>query len=54
MMAKVQLDLPDEVHFEVKEHQLKIEKETKERLSLKEVYGIVVKKGLEAIKKEKL
>lgn len=28
-MAKVQLDLPDDVHFEVREQQLKIEKETK-------------------------
>lgn len=27
--AKVQLDLPDDVHFKVREQQLKIEKETK-------------------------
>ncbi|QNF33077.1 hypothetical protein HUW51_10170 [Adhaeribacter swui] len=49
-MAKIQLDLPEEVHFEVKEQQLKIEKETKKRASLKDVYEIVIRKGLEVMK----
>ena len=51
-MAKVQLDLENEVHLDVKSYQVELERKDKKRLSLKEVYAIVVKKGLEAIKKE--
>lgn len=49
-MAKVQLDLDEKTHFKIKEYQLEIERSTKERLSLKAVYEIVIKKGLEALK----
>lgn len=51
-MAKVQLDLEDEIHLDVKIFQAKLEKHDKIRRSLKEVYGILVKKGLDCLKKE--
>lgn len=51
-MAKVQLDLEEDVHLDVKIFQAKLEKKEKVKRSLKEVYGILVKKGLECFKKE--
>ena len=51
-MAKVQLDLEEEVHLDVKIFHAQLEKQDKVKRSLKDVYGILVKKGLECFKKE--
>lgn len=51
MMAKIQLDVPNEIHIGVKQIQLGKESEGK-KVNLKEVYYEVIKKGLEAFKKE--
>lgn len=49
-MAKVQLDLEESIHLDVKTYQLELEKANKKRYPLKEVYSILVKKGLQSTK----
>jgi hypothetical protein len=47
-MAKIQLDVPNDLHLGVK--QIQLEKEGKgEKINLKELYYEVIKKGLECI-----
>jgi len=50
-MAKIQLDVPSELHVAVKQLQLKKESEGK-KINLREIYYEVIKKGLEAFEKE--
>lgn len=50
-MAKIQLDVPGEIHVGVKQIQLKKEANG-EKVNLKDVYYEVIKKGLECLKKE--
>lgn len=49
-MAKISLDVPDNLHFQMKDEQLKLEKEGK-KINLKDMYYEVIKLGLEAKKK---
>ena len=51
-MAKVQLDIEEELHLDIKILHAKIEKETKVKRSLRQTYQDLVKKGLECMKKE--
>lgn len=51
-MAKVQIDIEEELHLDIKILHAKIEKETKVKRSLRQTYQELVKKGLECIKKE--
>ncbi len=50
-MAKISLDVPDELHFVMKDEQLKLEKEGK-KVNLKDLYYEIIRLGLEAKKKE--
>lgn len=51
-MAMITLDVPNEDHFRIK--QIQLEKEMKgEKVNLKEVYYDVIKKGIEALEREK-
>ena len=52
IMAKVQIDIEEEIHLDIKILHAKIEKETKIKRSLRQTYQELVKKGLECIKKE--
>lgn len=50
-MAKIQLDVPNELHVGVK--QIQLEREGNDiKINLKELYYEVIRKGLECIKKE--
>ncbi len=51
-MAKVQIDVEDELHLDVKILHAKLEKERKVKQSLRQTYQELVKKGLECLKKE--
>jgi len=51
-MAKVQIDVEEDLHYDVKILHAKIEKENKVKRSLRQTYQELVKKGLECIKKE--
>lgn len=51
-MAKIQLDVPDDLHREIKREKINLE-DSGETLNLKELYYKVIRKGIEAIKKEK-
>jgi hypothetical protein len=51
-MAKVQIDIEEELHLDIKILHAKLEKETKKKKSLRETYQMLVKKGLESFKKE--
>ena len=46
-MAKIQLDIPDELHLELKKEQLKLEGEGK-KVNLKDLYYDIIRLGLEA------
>jgi hypothetical protein len=49
-MAKIALDVPDELHFQMKDEQLKLEKEGK-KVNLKDMYYEIIELGLKAKKK---
>lgn len=51
-MTKVQLDIDEEVHLDVKILHAQIEKRDKKKKSLKETYKVLISKGLESLKKE--
>ncbi len=51
-MTKVQLDIDEEIHLDVKILHAQIEKRDKTKKSLKETYKVLIAKGLEATKKE--
>lgn len=50
-MALITLDVPNEDHLKIKQIQLSNEIDGK-KMTLKEVYYKVIKKGLEALEKE--
>jgi hypothetical protein len=50
-MAKIQLDVPSELHIRVKHVQLKKES-SGEKANLKDIYYEVIKKGLDSLEKE--
>jgi hypothetical protein len=50
-MAKVQIEIEEELHLDIKIHHAKLEKESKVKRSLKMTYQDLVKLGLECIKK---
>lgn len=52
-MAKIQLDLNQDLHLDVKEYQVTLERRDKKKYSLKEVYEILINKGINEIKKQK-
>lgn len=52
-MAKIQLDVPNELHIEVKQIQLQKESAGNKE-TLKDVYYEVIRKGIECLKKENL
>lgn len=51
-MAKIQLDVPTDLHLKVKQLQLEKEVRGDEKTNLKELYYELIQKGLEAMKKE--
>jgi|GEM_PF-5928983 len=51
-MAKVQIEIEEDLHLDIKILHAEIEKQTKVRRSLKVTYQYLVKKGLECLKKE--
>ncbi|WP_157830407.1 hypothetical protein [Siphonobacter sp. SORGH_AS_0500] len=51
-MAKITLDVPDELHLKMKRKQLELE-ENGVKSNLKDLYYEVIKKGLEAEEKAK-
>jgi hypothetical protein len=50
-MAKITLDVPDELHFQMKDRQLELEKEGIKK-NLKDMYYEIVEKGLNCSEKE--
>lgn len=44
-MAKITLDVPDKLHFQMKDEQLKLEKEGK-KVNLKDMYYEIIELGL--------
>jgi len=50
-MAKIALDVPDELHFQMKDEQLKLETQGK-KVNLKDMYYEVIRLGLEAKQKK--
>jgi hypothetical protein len=49
-MAKITLDVPDNLHFQMKDEQLKLEKEGK-KVNLKDMYYEIIEFGLKEKKK---
>jgi len=45
-MAKITLDVPDKLHFKMKDEQLKLEKQGK-KVNLKDMYYEIIELGLE-------
>lgn len=48
-MAKISLDVPDDLHFQMKDEQLKLEKEGK-KVNLKDMYYEIIRIGLKTKK----
>jgi len=44
-MSKISLEIPDEIHFEMKDEQLRLEKLGK-KVNLKDLYIEIIKNGL--------
>lgn len=44
-MAKINLDVPDKLHYQMKEEQLKLEREGK-KVNLKDMYYEIIELGL--------
>jgi hypothetical protein len=51
-MAKVQIEVEEELHLDIKILHANLEKETKKKESLRSTYAMLVKKGMECLKKE--
>jgi hypothetical protein len=49
-MAKINLDVPDKLHFQMKDEQLKLEKQGK-KANLKDMYYEIIELGLAAKQK---
>ncbi|WP_421977168.1 hypothetical protein [Roseivirga seohaensis] len=45
-MTKVQLEVPEDLHLKVRQEQLRIEIEEKQKLTLKEVYERIIREAL--------
>lgn len=51
-MAKISLDVPDDLHFKMKDEQLKLEKQGT-KINLKDMYYDIIRIGLNAKQNEK-
>ena len=45
-MTKVQLEVPEDLHLKVRQEQLRIEIDEKQKLTLKEVYERIIREAL--------